>query len=242
MSPEADRARVAANLARIRARIAEAAARAGRPADAVRLIAVSKTFGPEAVRAAHAAGQVDFGENKVQEALAKAEATRDLPLTWHLIGHLQRNKAKRAGASFPWIHTVDDPDLLLRLDAGAAEAARPLRLLLQVDLAGEATKFGAPPEAIRALLDRAADCRAATLVGLMVLPPWSDDPEASRPWFQRLRELRDQLLADGYPPAALAELSMGMSNDFEVAVEEGATIVRVGSAIFGARSAQPLAP
>lgn len=113
----------------------------------------------------------------------------------------------------------------------------PLRALIQVDLAGEATKFGAPPEDVRPILERAAACRAVSVVGLMLLPPWSDDPEDARPWFRRLRALRDELLADGFPPGQLAELSMGMSHDFEVAIEEGATIVRVGTAIFGARPA-----
>lgn len=236
--------RIATNLSAIRARIAAAAGRAGRAPDTVRLVAVSKTFDAAAVRAAWDAGQRDFGENKVQEALGKVEATSDLPITWHLIGHLQRNKARRAGTAFAWIHAVDDANLLDRLDAGAAERAEPLRMLVQVDLAGEQTKFGAPPDAIRPILDSAHRCRSASVVGLMLLPPWSDDPEASRPWFRRLRELRDELLADGYPAEQLAELSMGMSHDFEVAIEEGATIVRVGTAIFGARpaAAAPVSP
>ncbi len=236
MSP-ADVTRIAANLASIRERIAAACERAGRTPESVRLVAVSKTFDADTVRAAWEAGQRDFGENKVQEALHKAEATADLPITWHLIGHLQRNKAKRAGAAFPWVHSVDSLGLLERLEAGAAVRPEPLRALIQVDLAGEATKFGAPPEDVRPILERAAACRAVSVVGLMLLPPWSDDPEDARPWFRRLRALRDELLADGFPPGQLAELSMGMSHDFEVAIEEGATIVRVGTAIFGARPA-----
>ncbi len=240
MSPDGLAGRIAANLAAIRARMAAACERAGRSPDTVRLVAVSKTFDGTAVRAAWAAGQRDFGENKVQEALGKAEATADLPVTWHLIGHLQRNKAKRAAATFPWIHSVDSVGLLSRLEAGASERPEPVRALVQVDLAGEATKFGAPPDDVRAILDHAATCRSVSVAGLMLLPPWSDDPEASRRWFRRLREFRDRLLADGYPAAQLAELSMGMSHDFEVAIEEGATIVRVGTAIFGARP--PAAP
>jgi len=234
-----DRSRIAANLAAVRGRIAAAAARAGRSPDTVRLIAVSKTFDAALVRAAHDAGQRDFGENKVQEALGKRDATADLALTWHLIGHLQRNKARRAAEALPWIHSVDSVDLLDRLDRAAEAAGTQPRVLVQVDLAGEATKFGAPSDDVRAILDRAAACRAARLAGLMVLPPWSDDPEAARPWFRRLRELRDTLRGEGYPEAPLAELSMGMSHDFEVAIEEGATCVRVGTAIFGRRTTPP---
>lgn len=230
------RARVTANLAAARSRIAAAAARAGRSPDGVRLIAVSKTFDADHVRAACDAGQRDFGENKVQEALAKRDATADLDLTWHLIGHLQSNKARRTGGAFDWIHSVDSVDLLRRLDRAAADTGSPTRLLVQVDLAGEATKFGTPVDEVRAVLDAAGACDAARVSGLMLLPPWNDDPEASRPWFRRLRQLRDTLIAEGRPPAMLSELSMGMSHDFEVAIEEGATMVRIGTAIFGARA------
>jgi hypothetical protein len=227
---------VAARLADVRARIAAAAGRAGRhPAD-VRLVAVSKTYGADHVRAAIAAGQLDFGENKVQEGLQKITQLTDTTIRWHLIGHLQSNKAKKAGEAFDWIHAVDSVGLLQKIDQGAAAAGRRPRLLVQVDLAGEATKHGAPPESVAAIVDAAAACVAAELVGLMLLPPAVADPEDARPWFRRLRGLRDDLLAAGTPPARLAELSMGMSHDFAVAVEEGATIVRVGSAIFGARA------
>lgn len=228
-------ARVAANLAAIRRRLAAALQRAGRAPDAARLIAVSKTFDASHVRAAHAAGQLDFGENKVQEALAKREATADLSLCWHLIGHLQGNKARKAGGLFGWIHSVDRLDLLRRLDEAASAHPDPPRLLIQVDLAAEPTKSGAPVDDLRRLLDAAPACRNVRLTGLMLLPPWSDDPEASRPWFRRLCELRAALIGDGYPAELLAEMSMGMSHDFEVAAEEGATMVRVGTAIFGRR-------
>jgi pyridoxal phosphate enzyme (YggS family) len=230
------RARVAANLAAARARLASAATRAGRSPDDVRLIAVSKTFDAEHVRAAYEAGQRDFGENKVQEALAKRDETADLDITWHLIGHLQSNKARRTGGAFGWIHSVDSVDLLRRIDRAASEAGSRPRLLLQVDLAGETTKFGAPLADVRPLLDAAAACEAAVMTGLMLLPPWNDDAEASRPWFRRLRDLRDTLLAEGRPASMLAQLSMGMSHDCEVAVEEGATMVRIGTAIFGTRA------
>lgn len=228
-------ARVAANLTAVRARVAAAATRSGRAPERVRLVAVSKTFGPEYVRAAHAAGHTDFGENKVQEAFAKQEATADLGLTWHLLGHLQSNKARKSAGAFEWIHSVDRLDVLRRLDQAAVEAAAQPRLLIQVDLAAEPTKFGLPVPDLRPLLDVAAGCRAARVAGLMVLPPWGEHPEAARSWFRQLRDLRDALVAEGYPDGMLQELSMGMSHDFEVAIEEGATQVRVGTAIFGAR-------
>ena len=226
---------IAGRLDEVRGRIAAAAARAGRPAGAVRLVAVSKTYGADHVAAAVAAGQLDFGENKVQEGLQKIGEAADTTIRWHLIGHLQSNKARKAGEVFDWIHAVDSEALLGKLDAAAAAAGRRPRLLVQVDLAGEATKHGAPPEALPGIFAAAATCTAAELVGLMLLPPAVADPEEARSWFRRLRATRDGLAATGVPAARLAELSMGMSHDFEVAVEEGATIVRVGSAIFGAR-------
>ena len=216
-------------------RIADAAATAGRPPDDVRLIAISKTFGLEHIRAAAAAGQRTFGENRVQEALPKIEALADLSLEWHLVGHLQSNKARRAAAHVGVIQSIDSPDLIQRLEAGALEAGRTVATLIQVDLAGEPTKHGAAPEAIGAILDTAARCHAAKVIGLMLLPPYMDDAESVRPYFRRLRELRDQLIESGHPAETLRELSMGMSHDFEIAVQEGATMVRVGTAIFGAR-------
>jgi pyridoxal phosphate enzyme (YggS family) len=227
---------IAARLASIRERIARAAERSGRSADHVRLIAVSKTFPADAVRAAYEAGQRDFGENKVQEGLQKIDQTRDLALTWHLIGHLQSNKAKKAATAFPFIHAVDSPELLRLIDRSAADAGARPRLLVQVDLAGETTKFGARPDEVRAIFDEAARCTAATLEGLMILPPFADNPEDARPWFRQLRELAATLVSNGVPAAMVRELSMGMSHDFDVAIEEGATMVRVGTAIFGERS------
>jgi pyridoxal phosphate enzyme (YggS family) len=221
-------------LSRVRDLIARAASRAGRDPAAVRLIAVSKTFTSDHVRVAAAAGQLDFGENKVQEGLEKIAATSDLPLRWHLIGHLQSNKAKPA-VGFHAIHSIDSGALLEKVDRAAAAAGRRLDVLVQVDLAGEASKFGVPPESLRATLEVAARCQALRLRGLMLLPPVFDDPEDARPFFARLRDLRDALVRDGHDPSTLAHLSMGMSHDFEIAIEEGATMVRVGSAIFGAR-------
>jgi pyridoxal phosphate enzyme (YggS family) len=225
-----------ARLSGIRERIADAARRARRDPASVRLIAVSKTFPAEAVRAAASLRQIEFGENKVQEGLAKMQATSDLPLQWHLIGHLQSNKAKKA-VGFGTIHSIDSEGLLLRIDEAARAAGRTVKVLLQVDLAGEATKFGAAPEELHALVDIANRCTSAQLAGLMTLPPAFDDTESVRPYFARLREIRDRLLPGAASPAMLGELSMGMSHDFEVAIEEGATMVRVGSAIFGDRPA-----
>ena len=226
---------IAHNLAEVRARIEAAARRAGRDPAAVTLIAVSKTFSADHVRAAWQAGQRDFGENKVQEAEQKVAATADLSgARWHLIGHLQSNKARKA-AAFAVIHSIDSVELLNRVDAAAAEQGARPDVLVQADLAGETTKHGAAEQAIEQLVRRAAEARAVRLAGLMVLPPWNENQEVTRPWFARLRALRDRLVAAGIPSGALEHLSMGMSHDFEAAVEEGATLVRVGTAIFGKR-------
>jgi len=219
--------------------MAAAAAKARREPESIRLVAVSKTFPAALVREAATAGQRDFGENRVQEGLEKIDALADLSLEWHLIGHLQSNKAKRAAAAFAWIHSVDRLDLLQRLDRAAAESGTAPQILVQVDLAGEATKHGAAIDAVRELVDAAASARAVRLRGLMLLPPFYEDPEDSRPWFRRVRELRDELVGSGIPPDRMVDLSMGMSHDFGVAIEEGATIVRVGTAIFGRRAAPP---
>ena len=220
----------------MRERIDRAARAAGRDPDGVRLVAVSKTFPPAAVQAGADAGLADFGENRIQEALGKIERAARPRVRWHLIGHLQSNKTRAAAAAFDWIHSVDSTKLLRRLDAAAADAATAPNLLIQVDLAGEATKHGAPVGEVRPLLEAALACRAVRVRGLMLLPPWNEDAEATRPYFRRLRELRDELLDAGIAPAALGELSMGMSHDFEVAIAEGATMVRVGTAIFGRRT------
>jgi len=223
------------NIAAVRQRIAAAATAAGRDPGSVRLLAVSKTFSADHVRAAYTAGQRDFGENKVQEALQKIEATAELPIRWHLIGHLQSNKARKAAPAFAAIHSIDSVELLGRVDQAAAEAGTTPDVYVQEDLAGEATKFGAPERDVPAIVRAAVECRAAKLRGLMLLPPWFDDPEQARPYFRRLRLLRDRLVEDGVPESQLRDLSMGMSHDFEVAIQEGATLVRVGTAIFGKR-------
>ena len=233
---------IAERLTEIRARIVAAARSAGRDPSTVRLVAVSKTFPLESIREAFEAGQRDFGENRVQEALQKVElalqkieGSTDQSIRWHLLGHLQTNKARKAAPAFTVIQSVDSVELIQKLDQAAADTGHAPDLLIQVDLAGEATKYGATPAEVPRLLEAAAASRAARVVGLMTLPPWPETPEDSRPWFRQLRDLRDQWQASGVPASMLRELSMGMSGDFEVAIQEGATMVRVGTAIFGRR-------
>jgi PLP dependent protein len=233
---------IAERLTEIRARILAAARSAGRDPSSVRLVAVSKTFPLESIREAFEAGQRDFGENRVQEALQKVElalqkieGSADQSIRWHLLGHLQTNKARKAAPAFTVIQSVDSVELIQKLDQAAADTGHTPDLLIQVDLAGEATKYGATPAEVPRLFEAAAACRAARVVGLMTLPPWPETPEDSRPWFHQLRDLRDQWQASGVPASMLRELSMGMSGDFEVAIQEGATMVRVGTAIFGSR-------
>ena len=229
---------VSARLAEVRERIDAAARSAGRDPSSVRLVAVSKTFPLDAIREAYAAGQRDFGENKVQEALQKINVATDLPIRWHLLGHLQTNKVRKAAPAFAMIQSVDSVELIGRIDRAAEETGHAPELLIQVDLAREATKFGAPVGEVPGMFEAAAAGRAVRVVGLMTLPPLADTPEDARPWFRQLRDLRDEWLASGVPASMLRELSMGMSGDFEVAVQEGATLVRVGTAIFGSRNVQ----
>jgi pyridoxal phosphate enzyme (YggS family) len=229
---------IADRVAAVRERIARAAERASRPPGDVTLVAVSKTHPPETVRAAFAAGVRDFGENRVQEAEPKIAATADLVasgLRWHMVGHLQSNKARKAAGLFGFIQSVDSFELGERLARAGAEAGRPVCVLVQVDLAGEETKFGLPEAELMPVLEALRGREGLRVEGLMVLPPLFDDPEEVRPYFRRLRLLRDRAQAAGTLEGR--ELSMGMSHDFEAAVEEGATIVRVGTAIFGERKA-----
>jgi hypothetical protein len=221
-------------LLRVRETIARAAHRAGRSADSITLIAVSKTFGPATIQQAVNAGARDLGENRVQEAQAKVGLVNG-HVRWHLIGHLQSNKARQAIQTFSVIHTIDSVELARRLDRIAGEENRRPEVLIQVDLAHEPTKSGADedvlPEIVEAL-DSAANLR---LTGLMILPPLFDSAEQTRPFFRRLRLLLESLNRNRQSDRQLTELSMGMSHDFEVAIEEGATMVRVGTAIFGRR-------
>ncbi len=224
-----------ARLEEVRGRIEASAARAGRPPSEVTLVAVSKTHPAPLLRQALAAGATDFGENRVQEAEEKI-AELGPGARWHLIGHLQANKARRAVKLFDCIHSVDSPALVGRLERLCAEEGREsLDVLLQLDLAGEETKSGAREDELPALVEAFGRCERLKLKGLMILPPFFEDAERVRPFFRRLRELRDDLRARGAFGGGAGELSMGMSHDFEVAVEEGATLVRVGTAIFGER-------
>lgn len=223
---------VGGNLGEVRRRIAAACARCGRDPREVRLLAVSKTYSAAAVRAAAECGQRLFGENRVQEAAIKIPQCPS-SLEWHLIGHLQSNKAAAAARLFDWVHSVDSPKLLRMLEGHAAALGKRLNVLLEVNVSGEISKSGAPPEAVPDLLGMASDLRNVEIRGLMTVPPIAEDPEEARPHFRRLRELRDAWAAEWGVP--LEELSMGMTHDMEVAVEEGATFVRVGTGIFGAR-------
>ena len=190
----------------------------------------------EHVRAAADAGQLDFGENKVQEALEKIGGTADLSLRWHLIGNLQSNKARKAAARFDAIHSVDGAELGTRLEQAALEGNRHLEILVQVDLAGEPTKHGAREDELLRIFEAGRTWHACRLAGLMTLPPAVDEPDEARPYFRALKSVRDRLLEQGVASTMLTELSMGMSHDFEIAIAEGATLVRVGTAIFGGRS------
>lgn len=223
---------LADRLAVIQQRIAEACARAGRDVSSVGLIAVSKTHGPERVAEAAAAGLTLFGENKVQEARAKIPLCPG-HLTWHLVGHLQSNKAPAACELFDMIHSVDSLKLLQVIDRACDELGKTMKVLIEVNVSGEGSKFGAAPEAVPALLDAANGLSRVEVRGLMTMPPISPEPEGARVHFRRLRELRDQWNAS--LGIRLDELSMGMSGDFPVAIEEGATWIRVGTALFGER-------
>ena len=227
---------VAENLVRIRERIETAARRAGRRAEEITLIGVSKTHPAEAIRAAYAGGLRDFGENRVQEWEGKRGGLGDLDAKWHLIGHLQSNKAARAAGLFHFVDSVDDFGLAQRLDRARGDAGGvKLRVLLEVRVAEEETKNGVGVTNLPELAEKVTTLPALQLGGLMCIPPFLEDAAQVRPYFRKLRELRDQLeKRTGLP---LPVLSMGMSHDFEVAIEEGATEVRVGTALFGPRPA-----
>lgn len=225
---------IAENLAAVRRRIEAAARRAGRDPAEVRLVAVSKTVPMERLREAVAAGQLIFGENYLQEARPKIAALGE-GVSWHFVGHLQSRKAKGVVELFDLIHSVDRLKLARALEEAAARLGKVQDILIQVNLSGEETKSGTSPEEVAGLLAEAGKMPHLRVLGLMTMPPWFADPEKVRPYFRALRELRDRLRELRVADTALPELSMGMSGDFEVAVEEGATLVRVGTAIFGAR-------
>ncbi|MDQ3754696.1 MAG: YggS family pyridoxal phosphate-dependent enzyme [Acidobacteriota bacterium] len=233
-----DTGTIRARLEEVRQRIAACAERKGRAPEDITLIAVSKTHPVEMVREAVAAGARDFGENRVQEAEEKIPALQGTGARWHLIGHLQSNKARRAVRLFDVIHSIDSLSLVERLERLCVEKARErLPVLVQVDLAGEATKAGAAETELPAFVEKLKTCERLQLVGLMTLPPFFAEVERVRPYFRRLRELRDELQRhDAFGDGGMGELSMGMSHDYEVAIAEGATMVRVGTSIFGTRN------
>jgi pyridoxal phosphate enzyme (YggS family) len=225
---------VAKNIEQINERIRQAALRAGRAPDEVRLVAVTKTLSAQRVREAYDAGQRLFGENYVQEALDKMS---QLPpdATWHMIGHLQSNKAKRVVEGFAALHTLDRPSLAKALNRAAGAQGVTLEVLLQVNIGAEQSKAGATPEEAVELAKRASSWPNLAVKGIMAIPPYCPDPEEVRPYFREIKALGKQIDSLGIEGVSMGELSMGMSHDFEVAVEEGATLVRVGSAIFGER-------
>ncbi|NOT64402.1 MAG: YggS family pyridoxal phosphate-dependent enzyme [Acidobacteria bacterium] len=226
---------IAHNVAEIESRITTACQRAGRSRDEVTLVAVSKTVEPERIRAALAAGVKVLGENRVQEALTKMPELAEYDVQWHLIGHLQSNKARKAVECFAAIHTVDSFKLAERLAASSDELNQRLPIFIEVNLGDEASKAGVTEADVLPLCEQVARLPHLALKGLMAVPPFLDNPEEVRPYFRRLRQLRDEALKTGIVPASFTQLSMGMSNDFEVAIEEGATFVRVGTALFGTR-------
>ena len=230
---------VADNLASVRQRIAEAARRAGRRSEDVALMAVTKTFPPEIIREASNAGQRLFGENRVQEFAEKAPSLADLPeIEFHLIGHLQSNKAAKAAQIFAGIDSVDSLHLAEKLNAAAGKAGKRLRVLIEINVGGEAAKSGVAPDSpeLESILTAAPRLEHLEFRGLMSIPPFTENPEGGRPFFRMLRELRDKIAARNLPAIGVDTLSIGMSHDFEVAIEEGSTCVRIGTAIFGPRA------
>jgi PLP dependent protein len=231
---EAGAIAVATNLQRVRERIARATERAGRSIDEITIIAVSKTFPIESIRAAYNAGLRQFAENRVQEWESKQPHLSDLRACWHLIGHLQGNKARRAAHQFDRVDTVDSVHLATKLNSAAGEEGKRLPILIEVRLSSESTKSGVAQTDLAALAETASALPHLELLGLLTIPPYFDEVEQVRPYFQALRKLRDGLSLRLDRP--LPVLSMGMSHDFEIAVEEGATEIRIGSDIFGGRS------
>lgn len=230
---------IAENIARVREQIASAALRAGREPREVSLMAVTKTVSADRIREAHAAGVRLFGENRVQEFAGKAQALADLtPAEWHMIGHLQSNKSRAAAELFRGVDSVGSLRLLQRLNSAAEELGKKLPVLIEINIGGEAAKSGVTADSaeLEQILTSAPQCELVEIQGLMAVPPYSEDPEQSRPFFRRMRALRDQIAARKLPAISMRTLSMGMSHDFEGAIEEGSTCVRIGTAIFGTRA------
>jgi hypothetical protein len=232
---------IAENAAQVRDRIAAAARRAARNPDEITLMGVSKTFPVECIREAYTSGLRVFGENRVQEFAGKADALRDLPdAEWHLIGHLQTNKAAKATELFDAVDSVDSVRMAEKLNASAESAGKILSVLIEINVGGEKAKSGVAPNSdeLEQILQGGPRWGNLKIQGLMTVPPYTEDPEGSRPYFRQLRQIRDSIAARNLPQVGTTVLSMGMSHDFEVAIEEGATRVRVGTAIFGERTKQ----
>lgn len=226
------------NLQSVRARVTAAATHAGRNPQYIALMAVCKTMSVARIREAYDAGQRLFGENRVQEFAEKSADLRELSeAEFHMIGHLQSNKAGKAAELFSAIDSLDSLKLAERLNAAAEKLSKCLAVLIEINLGGEQAKSGLPPEApeLQEILGAAARLRHLQIRGLMTIPPFTDDPEGARPYFRRLRQLREQIERQNFPNVSMQVLSMGMSHDFEVAIEEGSTCVRIGTAIFGER-------
>jgi pyridoxal phosphate enzyme (YggS family) len=229
---------IAEHVAQIRERVATAARRAGRQPEGIVLMAVSKTFPPQLIREAYNAGVRLFGENRVQEFAAKVEGLRDLrEIEWHMIGHVQANKAGKTVELFHAVDSVDSVRLARRLNAAAKQSGKRLPVLVEINTGGEEAKSGVDPESseLEEILQATPELENLEMRGLMTVPPFFDDPEQARPYFRQLRELREKIAARNFPRVGMSVLSMGMSHDFEVAIEEGSTCVRVGTAIFGER-------
>ena len=235
---------IAENVAQVRDRVVDAARRAGRSPDEITLMGVSKTFPAESIREAYATGLRVFGENRVQEFAGKAAALRDLPgAEWHLIGHLQTNKVAKAAELFDAVDAIDSVRMGDKLDASASSLGKMLSVLIEVNVGGETAKSGVAPGSgeLERILQGVTRWSSLNVRGLMTVPPYSEDPEGSRPFFRhgQLHQIRDNIAARDLPQIDMTVLSMGMSHDFEVAIEEGATCVRVGTAIFGRRRVKP---
>ena len=230
---------IAENIARIQQQIEAATQRAGRNPSEVSTMAVTKTVSPDRIREAYESGIRLFGENRVQEFAGKAQALADLiGAEWYMIGHLQSNKSRTAAELFQGVDSVDSLRLLQRLNSAAEELGKKLPVLLEINIGGESAKSGVAADSaeFEQILTSAPECEFVEMQGLMTVPPYSEDPEESRPFFRRMRELRDQIAAQKLPAISVETLSMGMSHDFEVAIEEGSTCVRIGTAIFGERA------
>ena len=226
---------IASNITRIREQIDSACRSCGRSPEEVRLIAISKVKPAAMISAAYAAGQQRFGESYVQEFRDKAEAVTE-PVEWHFVGHLQSNKVKYLRGRVAMIHSVDRLSLAKEIDRQWRRIGQTANLLVQVNIGDEASKSGTGEDQLEALVEQVSALEHVKLCGLMTLPPWCDDPEDVRPYFRRLRQLAEQIDARGFPGVSMSELSMGMSHDFTVAIEEGATLIRIGTAIFGERA------